>query len=327
MKKISIKFLLKSEINKWVSDYILNILKKHFIVELSDEPDFVFCGSEEHNQVKYDCVRIVMIGENQRPDFNICDYAIGFDHIQFEDRYMRFPLYFLYEDILEKATTKHISNSSEMFTNKSGFCNFVVSNANADDKRVQYFELLSKYKTVDSGGRFRNNIGGPVVDKLEFQKKYKFSICFENSSTSGYITEKIFQAFAAKTIPIYWGDINISKSINKGGSGINNKSFINLHDFESFEHSIQYIKEIDSDSSLFLDVINQPVFIDNNHLDIYKNNLEKFLLNIFSQNANSAFRRGFGQYRVGIETRLKKSIQLKSRKGLFNELFRNVFLK
>lgn len=31
--------------------------------------------------------------ENLVPDFNICDYAIGFHYLDFEDHYFRFPLY------------------------------------------------------------------------------------------------------------------------------------------------------------------------------------------------------------------------------------------
>jgi hypothetical protein len=308
MQKIKLKFVLKPEIEKWVSDYFLNIISKHFEIVISDSPDYVITGSEDFRQVKYDCTRIVMIGENQRPDFNICDYAIGFDHIKFEDRYIRFPLYFLYDDTLNKALNKHLSNSFEITNEKTKFCNFIVSNGNADNIRELFFDELSKYKKVDSGGRYRNNIGGPVNDKLEFQNKYKFSICFENSSTSGYLTEKIFQAFAAKTIPIYWGDSNISKSINNGGSGINPKSFINLHEFPTFEDAINHIKLIDQDPNLFLNFLSEPVFIDENHIHIYKTKFEKFLLDIFSQDPQKAFRRGFGQFRLGIEERYKRSL-------------------
>lgn len=68
------------------------------------------------------------------------------------------------------------------------------------------FEALKKYKKVNSGGRYLNNIGRAVVDKIQFESRHKFSICFENSSYPGYTTEKIIEAFAAKTIPIYWGN-------------------------------------------------------------------------------------------------------------------------
>ena len=64
------------------------------------------------------------------------------------------------------------------------------------------FEALSWYQQVSSGGRYKNNIGGPVDDKLKFQRKHKFVIAFENTATPGYTTEKIIGAFAAGAVPI-----------------------------------------------------------------------------------------------------------------------------
>lgn len=51
-------------------------------------------------------------------------------------------------------------------------------------------------------------------EKLNVLKNYKFCICFENTHTvPGYITEKIFDTFAAGCIPIYWGPANIQDYI------------------------------------------------------------------------------------------------------------------
>ena len=47
------------------------------------------------------------------------------------------------------------------------------------------------------------NYRGCVDNKLETLKHYRFSICYENMrDVHGYITEKIFDSFAAGTIPI-----------------------------------------------------------------------------------------------------------------------------
>lgn len=35
---------------------------------------------------KYDCIKIFFTGEEQSPDFNIADYAVGYDDIRFGDR-------------------------------------------------------------------------------------------------------------------------------------------------------------------------------------------------------------------------------------------------
>ncbi len=53
-----------------------------------------------------------------------------------------------------------------------------------------------------------------VDDKIETLSNYKFNICFENmKNTPWYITEKIWDSFKAKSIPIYWVASNIEKYI------------------------------------------------------------------------------------------------------------------
>ena len=65
------------------------------------------------------------------------------------------------------------------------------------------------------GGRYRNNIGGLVKDKIKFLSSYKFSLSIENSSGDGYISKKIHQSFISRTIPIYYyGDYMINEYIN-----------------------------------------------------------------------------------------------------------------
>ena len=75
-----------------------NLLSKHFDVEISDNPDFVICSNrgKPFEYMKYDCVRIMFMGEPISPDFTVFDYVIGFDYIEFGERYFRLPfgLYF-----------------------------------------------------------------------------------------------------------------------------------------------------------------------------------------------------------------------------------------
>ena len=35
---------------------------------------------------------------------------------------------------------------------------------------IDFFHKLNEYKKVDSGGKYLNNIGKPVVDKMDFIK-------------------------------------------------------------------------------------------------------------------------------------------------------------
>lgn len=326
IKKIKIKYLYDSPFYEWYSSFFNQILSKHYEIEISEEPDYIISDAHKDKHLDYNCIRIAFAGENVRPDFNLFDYAIGFDHLNFEDRYIRYPLYLLYEGSLNKALKKHLYIDTMILDKKKGFCNFVVSNAKDDDIRVKFFHLLSQYKTVDSGGKYRNNVGGPISDKLLFQENYKFSICFENSSTSGYLTEKLIQAVAAKTIPIYWGDPKLTLPLKNGGGGINSRAIINVHDYEDFQKIVDYIKLIDQDDKLFIETLKEPLFLDDNHDMIFNNNLEKFLTTIFNHEKKVAYRRGFGQHRLGMEERFKVIKNFKESKYLLNELF-NRFLK
>lgn len=263
-------------------ELIIKILKKRYQIVISDSPDYIISYNEFPDYIQYPGVRIHVIGENIRPDFNLCDYAIGFDHINFDDRYIRWPLYARYENDFTRALKKNEISTGE----KQKFCNFIVSNNRADAYREQFFLLLNQYKKIDSGGRFLNNIGGPVDNKRKFQEQYKFSLAFENSSTKGYVTEKIIQAWAAGTIPIYWGDPLINKEFNP-------KAFINCKDFDSDEEVIAYIKKIDNDAELFQKILREPIIAEGCFGERYTTNkiLEDFLYHIFEQPIETAFRR------------------------------------
>jgi len=51
---------------------------------------------------------------------------------------------------------------------------------------------------------------GSCDTKAEVLSKYRFSLCFENMTMKGYVTEKIFDCLYAGTIPIYLGATDIS---------------------------------------------------------------------------------------------------------------------
>lgn len=242
-------------VDSWAENdigYLQTILSNNFNIKyVEDDPDFILCSCFGNTALNYDCPRIFYTGEAITPDFNIYDYALGFDDMLFGDRYLRLPLWLLYNSSVKRASQKHLLDDKFLLDRK--FCNFVVSNGQVKEREV-FFYLLSQYKKVDSGGRFLNNIGGPVDNKYEFQKKYKFSITFENGCYDGYITEKILEAWGAGTIPIYWGARDISKEFNP-------KAFINCADFDSFGEVCEYVKEIDNDNNKYLSIMHEPIFI------------------------------------------------------------------
>jgi len=154
---------------------------------------------------------------------------------------------------------------------KTRFCNFVYSNPYAQT-RIDFFLQLSRYKAIDAPGKCMNNMSAIAArtyeitkewwgsdweqEKIEFLKPYKFTIAFENSSHPGYTTEKLIDAFAANTIPIYWGDPLV-------GTEFNPKAFINCHDYQDFDAVIKRIIEIDNDDDLYRQYISEPALLNN----------------------------------------------------------------
>jgi hypothetical protein len=65
----------------------------YFLEEDKNNPDFLFCSCFGFQHIKYSCAKICLIGENWAPDFNSYDYALASNHIEFEDRYFRLPVY------------------------------------------------------------------------------------------------------------------------------------------------------------------------------------------------------------------------------------------
>jgi len=147
-------------------------------------------------------------------------------------------------------------NSNDIQSRKEGFCSFVVSNATESEERINFFHELSKYKQVSSGGKYANNVGGPVENKRDFISKYLFNIAFENSSFPGYTTEKIAEPWLEGCIPIYWGDPEVTRDINPD-------CFINMHDFDCFDAAIAHIKEVDASPELQTKYLSAPFFKNN----------------------------------------------------------------
>ncbi|MFN8256703.1 MAG: glycosyltransferase family 10 [Bacteroidales bacterium] len=254
----------------------INLLRQKYSVSISEKPDLIFYSVFSKNFYKYKCIRIFYTGENLRPNFNECDFAISFDYIN-DKRHLRYPLYLLYGS--PKSLIKQ-KDPDEILKQKTKFCCFMVSNAKAKE-RIDFFHKLSEYKKVDSAGKYLNNIDYYLPfeneTKLKFIKDYKFVIAFENSSFPGYTTEKIYEPMLMSCLPIYWGNPLISKEFNS-------KSFINLMDFKNFDQAIEHIIKIDSDDSLYKEYLSEPYFCNNvMPEELKEENLIKFLDSIIAE--------------------------------------------
>jgi hypothetical protein len=79
--------------------------------------------------------------------------------------------------------------------------------------RVAYVAALMRRVKVDSYGAVLHNRDLPGPDRgrdtmLDTIARYKFALVFENSIAVDYVTDKLFDAFAAGTVPVYLGAPN-----------------------------------------------------------------------------------------------------------------------
>ncbi len=286
MKQLKLWFADFDELFDPQDNFIYNLLFTYYNIQLfPKDPDYLIYSCYGNDFLKYNCIRIFITGENLVPDFNLCDYGIGFEYIEFGDRYLRYPNFAFYEDQFKKLLTLRSFDASVLLK-KEYFCNFIYANSSADPARDKFFHLLNKYKLVSSPGTHLNNANMNVGErfstdwmysKIDFQSKCKFSIAFENTSSPGYTTEKILHAFISNTIPIYWGNPDVAKDFNP-------KAFINCHDFQNFEQVIEEIKRIDSSAEAYISMINEPPFINNIiPKELAEQTLYQFLQNIFEK--------------------------------------------
>ena len=229
----------------------LNLLNPHYDIEISENPDVLFYSCYGFEHLKYRCFKIFYTGENVRPDFRECDFSLSYDYDDYGNRNLRVPLYRWQK--MENLCLK--PDIEKIVATKTKFCCMLVSNPNGRE-RNEFFEKLSRYKKVDSGGRYLNNIGYPIENKMDFINEYKFVLSFENSSYPGYATEKMVEPMMKNCLPVYWGNPYIDRDFNP-------KSFINIHDYKTFDDAILEIIRIDSNDEVYRDYLEQPFFANN----------------------------------------------------------------
>ncbi|HIH52430.1 MAG TPA: hypothetical protein HA284_02745 [Nanoarchaeota archaeon] len=215
-------------------------------------------------------VKIFVGFEYTKPNMEECDWAFSsypkerIDH----PKHLEIPMYMTNDYQLKNfgvPPAKRIINMKKVKKEKTRFCNFIYSQE--IPKRNDFFKELNKYKRVDAPGRCMNNMHSIshdtpknsrisenwVLEKLNFIKKYKFTIAFENSSNSGWITEKLTHPFLVNSIPIYFGHKDVEKNFNS-------KSFLNFNDYKNMNEFIKRIIEVDQNDKLYEKYLREPVF-------------------------------------------------------------------
>lgn len=201
--------------------------RSHVLMELADEYEFVFEGEPDillincYSQERVGETKAIKVGyytENVAPDLANCDYFFGCEYTSLinHPRYCKRVF-----GPLAVHTFAGCADPEAALAEKTEFCNFIYSSRIGH--RERFYRALSRYRPVRAPGKAMNNCldlaarsdSDWQAAKKAYLRKFKFTIAFENSRRAGYVTEKLFDPFAADTVPIYWGDPALDTIVNK----------------------------------------------------------------------------------------------------------------
>ena len=120
----------------------IRYISQFFKIEISIKPDYVYYGSSWDGKIKYpEAINICIETENIYPDFNKCDYAVGYPFILVADKYVQISrisslLYY----------NQEIKNARNNVTKvRKKFCGAMISNPHGKF-RNKFINELNKYK-------------------------------------------------------------------------------------------------------------------------------------------------------------------------------------
>jgi hypothetical protein len=216
-----------------------------------DQADLLVYSDFGRRHQGFKGLKVYVTGENMIPDFAECDLAYAPMALAGNPRSIRLPYYAQVLPHLGSLVRPDGYDPSEA-ANRPRFCSFVASNPRGS-ARNRFFKMLHNRKQLVSAGRHFNTTGQPLADKLGFLRDFRFNLAFENSSSPGYVTEKLVEPLLMGVIPIYWGAEDV-------GDEFNPACMIDVRGFSCFEEAIEYILATDEDPARRLALLRATPF-------------------------------------------------------------------
>lgn len=196
-------------------------------------------------------------------------YYNHIDKIKITDKYLAIPTVYFRIDYFKLKYDYYKTKLNVPFKEKK-FC-LMVNKSGVNNKINEYVKKLNEIELVDHISKYNNKIEKKScynsIELLEVFNQYKFILCVENSYNDGYITEKIFNVFFSKAIPIYDGSDKIEYFFN-------NKSFVNI---KSSDDYIKIVKKLNDDEKLYNEYINNDKINKDYDDEDYKNKMRDFI--------------------------------------------------
>jgi len=217
---------------------------------------------------------IAFIGENIRPSYMGYDYSLSFDHDTYGGRNFRLPLWYsrlAWDGFEQKPRRDNMHNHGYEqlipikpltqprkldIASKDKFCALIANNP--EGLRINLYNSISAYKQVDGYG---NMFGKPLrKSKFAILPEYKFCLCPENSIYDGYVTEKLIDAYAGLTVPIYSGDVSVIDDFNS-------HALLNYQFARNMDYFVGKVKAFDEDLEFYKTTYEQPLLTKEPTLD------------------------------------------------------------
>lgn len=124
----------------------------------------------------------------------------------------------------------------------------------------------------------RSSFRGIAQDKIVTMSRYRFALCLENTRFPGYISEKLFDAFHAGTIPVYLGAPDIDDYVPE-------EAYIDLDRFVNLSSLHAYIQAMDESEAhqrlaagqAFLESPAFEPFTENHFVTTFRNAIENLI--------------------------------------------------
>lgn len=195
--------------------------------------------------------------ENERPPAGQwCGY-LSFDLDPLGGRNAYFPSWWWLVDLLGASAVDHFLgrslNLAELTSprtpqreGRTGFvCAFIN---NPTPTRMHAIRALQEVGQVDVYGRA---VGRPVSSKMDVARWYRYVLCFENDVYPGYVTEKVFEAWATGAVPLWWGQ--------DPAGYLNPSAIVNAATPATFANMVDTVAQLESSPSEWDAIVARPL--------------------------------------------------------------------
>lgn len=126
-------------------------------------------------------------------------------------------------------------------------CTFI---SNPEPIRLRAVEMLSRVGEVEVFGEV---VGRPVASKRSVATMFRHILCFENTLSPGYVTEKALDAWSLGSVPLWRG-------LDTAGV-LNPRAIVNAYDFSSLTDFVDHVAWLEKNPEKMNEIVQEPLIL------------------------------------------------------------------